>query len=195
MSEISYESMLAANANTGGKQIRALRYFGLCLLIFSLLNTTTAWCQTKTNSRKNVVIADRITNNRTGTVVDSIYLTLVRGGTFQMGGNGNEAEQPIHPVSVNSFYMSIYEITQEQWNAVMGYNPCLPECNKCAVNIVSWNEAQEFVTKLSRSSGKRYRLPTEAEWEYAAKGGMYSEHYKYSGAITQKMLRYMRIPR
>ena len=145
------------------------------------MNITTILCQTKTKKGKDVVV-DKMVNSNTGEVIDSIDLVLVRGGTFMMGSNNNENEQPIHPVTVNSFYMSIYEITVEQWIAMMGNNLTVSDCNKCPINLISWNDVQEALARLSKKSGKHYRLPTEAEWEYAAKGGAYSEHYRYCGS-------------
>ncbi len=112
-----------------------------------------------------------------------VEMILVRGGTFEMGSNAHEYEQPIHSVSLNSYYISKYEITQQQWDAVMGNNLSHHfDCPWCPVESVSWGDAQQFIYKLNIMLGKRYRLPTEAEWEYAAKGGQNSKHYLYSGS-------------
>jgi formylglycine-generating enzyme required for sulfatase activity len=112
-----------------------------------------------------------------------IDMILVRGGTFEMGCNDREEERPKHNVSLNSYYIGKYEITQQQWDAVMVFNLSHhSNCPKCPVDAVSWADAQQFLRKLGAMTGKRYRLPTEAEWEYAAKGGQKSEHYKYSGS-------------
>lgn len=113
-----------------------------------------------------------------------IEMILVRGGTFKMGSNDQEQAQPIHSVLLNSFYISKYEITQQQWDATMvGYYNVShhSNCPQCPVESVSWAEAQQFIRKLTVMTGKSYRLPTEAEWEYAAKGGQSSRHYRYSG--------------
>jgi sulfatase modifying factor 1 len=111
-----------------------------------------------------------------------IDMILVRGGTFEMGSSNREEEQPIHTVSLNSYFMSKYEITQKQWYAVMKYNYChFDNCPNCPVEMVSWNDAQEFISKLNKLIANHYRLPTEAEWEYAARGGAKSKHYVYSG--------------
>ncbi len=103
-------------------------------------------------------------------------LVFVKGGCFQMGdvfGGGNNDEKPVHDVCVADFYMGKHEVTQAQWQKVMGENPssnkqCGPDC---PVESVSWNDAQEFIKKLNAKSGKQFRLPTEAEWEYAARSG------------------------
>lgn len=112
-----------------------------------------------------------------------IELIFVQGGTFVMGSNNLDEEMPAHNVTVHSFYLSKYEITQRIWNIVMGYNESYHKnCDDCPVESVSWNDAQQFISKLSKATGKRYRLPSEAEWEYAANGGIYSKHYVYSGS-------------
>jgi sulfatase modifying factor 1 len=89
-------------------------------------------------------------------------------------------ERPVHSVSLSAYYMGETEVTQALWQAVMGTNPSdHKNCEECPVEKVSWNDAQEFISKLNQKTGKRYRLPTEAEWEYAAKGG---QSYTYSGS-------------
>lgn len=115
-------------------------------------------------------------------------LIFVEGGAFEMGegddttyhfgGNG-----PKHSVTLSSFYISKYEVTQSQWLAIMGNNPSyFSGCENCPVENVSWYEVQEFIRKLNLRTNLFYRLPTEAEWEFAAKGGIKSKGYKYSGS-------------
>ena len=107
-------------------------------------------------------------------------LVLVRGGTFQMGCTDEQQdcgsdEKPAHTVTLPDFYIGRYEVTQKLWREVMGSDPpnlAFKGCDECPVERVSWNEVQEFLQKLNaRSPGRNYRLPTEAEWEYAARGG------------------------
>ncbi|MDF7821830.1 SUMF1/EgtB/PvdO family nonheme iron enzyme [Runella sp. MFBS21] len=100
-------------------------------------------------------------------------MAYVEGGTFQMGDEeGDSSEKPVHSVTLSSFYMSKYEITQRQWESVMGSNPSsFKDCADCPVENVSWEDIQEFLKKLNARTGGKYRLPTEAEWEYAAGGG------------------------
>lgn len=119
-------------------------------------------------------------------------MVFVQGGRFTMGcKNANRDgecygdEKPPHEVTVRDFYIGKYEVTQAQWRAVMGNNP--PElnntgCDQCPVERVSWDDVQEFIRKLNAQTGKQYRLPTEAEWEYAARGGNKSTGYLYSGS-------------
>jgi len=126
------------------------------------------------------------------TYTDPIVGTMVhvKGGTFTMGcqdGRDTECyewEKPAHTVRVSDFYIGETEVTQKQWRAVMGSDPSyFKDCDDCPVEQVSWNDIQDFLSKLNARSG-RYRLPTEAEWEYAARGGAYSHGYKYAGSNT-----------
>ena len=111
-------------------------------------------------------------------------MVFVEGGTFQMGSeSGDSDEQPVHSVTLSSFNMGKYEVTQAQWKAVMGSNPSnFSGCDNCPVENVSWNDVQQYIQKLNAQTGKNYRLPTEAEWEYAAKGGKSTRGYTYSGS-------------
>jgi formylglycine-generating enzyme required for sulfatase activity len=111
-------------------------------------------------------------------------MVFVEGGTFQMGSNSGESiEKPVHSVTLSSFNMGKYEVTQAQWKAVMGNNPSYNSgCDNCPVEQVSWNDALEYIQKLNALTGNNYRLPTEAEWEYAAKGGKKSKGYTFSGS-------------
>lgn len=125
---------------------------------------------------------DRIIQNLINNMV------YVEGGTFTMGATseqGSDAyggEKPAHQVTLSSFSIGKYEVTQEEWEAVMGYNPSNFEGAKRPVERVSWDDCQTFIRKLNQMTGKQFRLPTEAEWEYAARGGNQSKHYKYAGS-------------
>jgi len=106
----------------------------------------------------------------------------VKGGTFTMGSESLEVATP-HKVKVSTFYMQKTEVTQELWEAVMGSNPSSDQTSKDnPVTYVSWDDCQEFIKKLNSLTGKKYSLPTEAEWEYAARGGKLSKGYKYAGS-------------
>jgi sulfatase modifying factor 1 len=106
----------------------------------------------------------------------------VKGGTFTMGDTAFADAKP-HKVKLSSFYMQKTEVTQEFWKAVMGSNPSyFNGCPNCPVEQVSRDDIQQFISKLNAITGKKYRLPTEAEWEYAARGGKRSKGYKYAGS-------------
>lgn len=111
-------------------------------------------------------------------------MVLVPGGTFDMGTlNGAGHERPVHAVTLDSYYIGKYEVTQDLWQAVMGYNPAdFNTCGQCPVEQVTPEEIDQFIAKLNELTGKHYRLPTEAEWEYAAIGGPQSKHYTYPGS-------------
>ena len=118
-------------------------------------------------------------------------MVRIPGGTFTMGCQEGrdtgcfDEEKPAHEVTISSFSISKYEVTQAQWRAVMGSNPSLNSgCDDCPVEQVSWNDIQEFLQKLNSQTGQNYRLPTEAEWEFAARGGNKSQGYLYSGSNT-----------
>ena len=107
---------------------------------------------------------------------DCPEMVEVPGGSFQMGSNDSDAynnEKPVHSVNVKSFSIGKYEVTQGQWRAVMGSNPShFANCgDNCPVENVSWNDIQSHIQKLNKKTGQRFRLPSEAEWEYACLGG------------------------
>ena len=120
-----------------------------------------------------------------------IKMVYVEGGTFTMGATseqGSDAyndERPAHKVTLSGYSIGQTEVTQELWQAVMGSNPSYFKGAKLPVERVSWNDCQTFITKLNQLTGKKFRLPTEAEWEYAARGGgKNSKGYKYAGSNT-----------
>ena len=123
-------------------------------------------------------------------VKDGICIEMVKveGGTFMMGAtsemkNPNSNEKPVHQVTLtNDYYMGKYEVTQALWQAVMGSNPSEYKGDNLPVETVSWNDCQKFISKLNSLTGRMFRLPTEAEWEYAARGGKESRGYQYSGS-------------
>ena len=118
-------------------------------------------------------------------------MVAVEGGTFTMGATaeqGSDAwsnEYPAHQVTLSGYNIGETEVTQALWQAVMGSNPSYFKSNlQRPVERVSWNDCQTFITKLNELTGRNFRLPTEAEWEYAARGGNESKGYKYAGSNT-----------
>ena len=116
-------------------------------------------------------------------------MVKVQGGTFQMGATSEQGsdvwrdEKPVHSVTLSDYYIGQTQVTQELWQVVMGNNPSeFRGDNQRPVENVSWNDCQEFIEKLNRLTGKNFRLPTEAEWEFAARGGNKRNDYKYSGS-------------
>ncbi len=115
---------------------------------------------------------------------------FVKGGTYTMGckdgrdGECTEYEKFAHQVVVDDFYISKYEVTKRDWQNIMGFdlNKDITGCPDCPVEAVSWQQIQDFLKKLNaKKPGKKYRLPTEAEWEFAARGGNFSKEYQFSG--------------
>ncbi len=115
--------------------------------------------------------------------VGSVFYRMipVLGGTFMMGGN-SELEKPKHKVTLTSYMIGMTEVTQALWKEVMGDNPSHFKGEKKPVGSISWNDCQTFIAKLNSLIGKNFRLPTEAEWEFAARGGSNSNNYQYSGS-------------
>ena len=163
----------------------------LLVLLFSIGFLNVAFTQSEAagstythsvNKKIEQPIQDNVVVN--GKKIFKPEMVFVEGGTFQMGSSsGDSDERPVHSVTLSSFSIGKYEVTQAQWKAVMGTNPrFFTGCDNCPVGNVSWNDVQEFIRKLNAQTGKNYRLPTEAEWEFAAKGGKQSRGYTYSGS-------------
>ena len=146
------------------------RYF--FLTAFLLISISFVSAQTQTFTVKGV----------------SFKMVFVQGGTFQMGATSEQGsaaesdEKPAHRVTLSDYYIGQTEVTQALWQAVMGSNPSNWKGSNLPVEQVSWNDCQQFITRLNQLTGRRFRLPTEAEWEYAARGGNKSRGYKYSGS-------------
>ena len=143
----------------------------ILIFVFSKYNT---------NSDKPVISAD--TPNPE--VIDSISqnMVLVKGGSFGMGRNSGFDWDRKHKVTLSNYYIGKTEVTQSQWKAVMGSNPSHFKGDNLPVENVTWANVHAFIEKLNKITGKNFRLPTEAEWEYAAIGGEQSEGYLFSGS-------------
>ena len=125
---------------------------------------------------------DRIIQNLINNMVYVQGGTFMMGATSEQGSDAYDNEKPAHQVTLSSFSIGRYEVTQEEWQAVMGSNPSWFKGPKRPVENVSWDDCQAFIKKLNEMTGKQFRLPTEAEWEFASRGGIKSQGYKYSGS-------------
>lgn len=161
------------------------------ILLIAALLTSFAFCpwgmqaQTVVKNKQNAEQRD-VQNELNKLARNMVY---VEGGTFMMGADANDKdaytnEIPAHQVTLSSYYICKYEVTQFLWKAVMGSNPSYFKGDNLPVEQVSWDDCQVFIGKLNALTGLHYRLPTEAEWEFAARGGNSSHGYKYSGSNT-----------
>ena len=160
-----------------------LKYILIAILLITA--ACTRWWQSNPKILENATAVNSDSVMTTGATenINEPDMVTVQGGRFAMGGNENNNEKPIHNVTLSSFKIAKYETTQAQWQKVMGSNPSYPKgCVDCPVRIVSWDAVQTFIKKLNTLCGKNYRLPTEAEWEYAARGGKKSKKFEYAGS-------------
>ena len=164
---------------SSGQIRRSLQSWGIPTNLLSGVSSISS-----SNIRPRPQTPQNYTDSYLGT--EMIY---VAGGSFSMGSNEvYEDEKPIHRVQVPAFYLGKYEVTQAQWRKVMGSNPSdNKDCDQCPVEQVSWNDIQTFLRKLNAQSSYTYRLPTEAEWEYAAGGGATSRT-RYAGTNEESQL-------
>lgn len=190
--EVAISTAPGAEIFVDGKSVGNTQYTGN--LTFGS-HTTYAMLNGKRSGEKKIDIAvgnDKInipltfSDNLTFTVSGVQFsMAYVEGGTFEMGGSGSSVSgrpQPPIEVALSDYYIGQTEVTQALWIAVMGSNPSKYKGNDRPVTNVSWYDCQTFIKKLNSMTGKLFRLPTEAEWEYAARGGKYSHHYQYSGS-------------
>jgi formylglycine-generating enzyme required for sulfatase activity len=146
----------------------------VCLSLFTLSGCNEPSVNTQDTVDKNPLLASIMDN-----------MVHVEGGDFEMGSNNESAslaEQPRHSVSVNSFYIDKYEVTQKLFETVMGSSNSYFPGDDFPVNNLSWQQANYFIEQLNKQTGKNFRLPTEAEWEYAAQGGNKTQNHVYSGS-------------
>ena len=183
-----------APKTSNGKSHKML--YALAAAVVVVLCALGIWALTSNSEEQTTNSVEQAQNNtgqggpyKTFTVNGvSFDMAKVEAGTFTMGATDGDVdaygwEKPAHQVTITKdYYMGKTEVTQALWTAVMGSNPSYFKGDNKPVEQVSWNDCQEFISKLNSLTGKTFRLPTEAEWEFAARGGNNSRHYKYSGS-------------
>jgi formylglycine-generating enzyme required for sulfatase activity len=145
---------------------------------------------TATTQKPAATLPKQTANNAAKTAL-SMDMVYVQGGSFTMGCTTDRCsnnEKPAHTVTLNGYYIGKYEVTQQQWIEVMGNNPSFFKGDSLPVESVSYADIQKFIKLLNRKTGEKYRLPTEAEWEFAARGGNASRNGRYSGCDGDEQL-------
>ena len=162
--------------------MKAIRLFAIFGLLLSVAASTTGCNGAKTNATQEQTASAEDTVKQGSSIFDKLAADMVKveGDNFVMGSPGDSLCQA-HSVTLSDFSICKYEVTQELWEAVMGTNPSDTKGGRLPVVNVSWDDCQTFIGKLNALTGKHYRLPTEAEWEFACRGGKLSKGYKYSG--------------
>ena len=198
-----YELKITSSWGTRGQQINPSDYIEGEAIKVSLLFRKRPGNEWKINSIKaegaELELKQQIKKEQDQSLVETVKgvsfkMIKVEGGTFKMGAQNENPEgvnynseayseeKPVHSVTLSDYYIGETEVTQELWEAVMGSNPSYFKESKRPVERVSWDDCQEFIKKLNQLTDQNFRLPTEAEWEYAARGGNKSRGYKYSGS-------------
>lgn len=185
---------VSTDAVKGSRRKQGLEYFIIALLVIGIfvaiglsLNNSSEMEYSSGTASADTVAEEW--SDQTFTVNGvSFTMVAVEGGTFTMGATAEQgedaldSEKPAHSVTLSSYYIGQTEVTQALWKAVMGNNPSDFKGDDLPVETVSWDDCQEFIRKLNQFTGKRFRLPTEAEWEYASRGGKKSRGYRYAGS-------------
>lgn len=153
-------------------------------------NTSSTSPESKPDTNRKIKVQEEAKPDSLTFTVDGVSFKMIRveGGTFTMGATSEQSmdafgyEKPAHQVTLSTYYIGETQVTQALWETVMGSNPSDFKGANRPVETVSWNDCQTFIRKLNKATGKTFGLPTEAQWEYAARGGNRSKRYKYSGS-------------
>jgi formylglycine-generating enzyme required for sulfatase activity len=196
---VSLSQELTTVLETMLQDIPTRRYDSAAEVLAALANQKTRVIPTPTNPPKpptNINVNINAQSSFTEDLGNGVKLEMIAipGGTFWMGSPTNEAERnndegPQHQVTVPSFFMGKYPLTQAQYQAIMGNNPSYFKGNNRPVEAVSWDDAVRFCQKLSQRTGKNYRLPSEAEWEYACRAGTKTP-FSFGDNITTDLVNY-----
>jgi len=188
----NYAPVMVTFADYGVEKVESNRTYELVVVTYpQYAITSNVTNQPVKHQQSTAQIHPTVSDNTISIPVkDGISIEMVRveAGTFTMGATPEmkdpyDNEKPTHQVTLtNDYYIGKYEVTQALWQAVMGNNPSSFKGENLPVENVSWKDCQEFLSKLNSITGKTFRLPTEAEWEYAARGGKKSQGYQYSGS-------------
>ncbi|MFO5494531.1 MAG: formylglycine-generating enzyme family protein, partial [Cuspidothrix sp.] len=196
---VSLSEELTTLLETMLQDIPAKRYQSAPEVLATLTNQKTVVISPPTNPEKPPANTNLNINPQSSFTEDlgkgiKLEMIAIPGGTFFMGSPKNEAERsswesPQHQVTVPSFFMGKYQLTQAQYQAIMGNNPAYFKGDNLPVESVSWNDAVAFCQKLSNRTGKNYRLPSEAQWEYACRAGTTTPFY-FGESITPDLVNY-----
>jgi formylglycine-generating enzyme required for sulfatase activity len=196
---VSLSQELTTVLETMLQDIPAKRYQSATEVLAALANQKTIVISSPTNPPKplgNINVNINLQSSFTEDLGNGVKLEMIAipGGTFWMGSPANEAERynsesPQHQVTVNSFFIGKYPLTQAQYQAILGSNPSYFKGNNRPVETVSWYDAVLFCQKLSQRTGKNYRLPSEAEWEYACRAGTETP-FSFGDNITTDLVNY-----
>ena len=188
----NYAPVMVTFADYGVEKVESNRTYELIVVTYPQYAITPNMTNQSLDSQQSTPQTHLTVSDNTISipVKDGISIDMVRveAGTFTMGATPEmkdpfDNEKPTHQVTLtNDYYIGKYEVTQALWQAVMGNNPSGFKGDNLPVEKVSWDDCQEFISKLNKMTGKKFRLPTEAEWEYAARGGKKSRGYQYSGS-------------
>ena len=171
------------------------KYFTIILILAIALGATS--CSKKKKYHEETTTSEKSSSSSGSSstktfTVNGVEFKMIKvdGGTFTMGATGGMVDAaadnqfPTHKVTLSSYYIGETEVTQELWVALMDNNPSHFKGGKLPVECVTWPECQKFITKLNELTGEQFRLPTEAELEFAARGGNKSKKYNYSGGVV-----------
>lgn len=174
------------------KNFRSILALTMALVIMVLMPACKGGSKKAEGAKQDTAVKAEIPGVETKVFnVEGVKFTMVKveGGTFTMGATPEQGatepqpnEKPAHEVTVGDFWIAQTEVTQELFEIVSGFNPSYTRWPQCPVDKVSWKDCKSFLETINELTGEDFRLPTEAEWEYAARGGKLSKGYKYAGS-------------
>ena len=173
------------------KNTRSILALTMALVIIAVMPACKGGAKKAEGAKQDAAVKAEVPGVETKVFnVEGVKFTMVKveGGTYTMGATAEQGtepqanEKPAHEVTVGDFWIGQTEVTQELWEIVTGFNPSYTRWPQCPVDKVSWKDCHSFLETLNELTGEEFRLLTEAEWEYAARGGKLSKGYKYAGS-------------